>query len=687
MTRFKVERFPRGSETEKLHILHPQEGSIGSLQYVRHPDHLQVEMLSVKREHQGHGYASQLMDELQRRNPGVPLDHGERTDPGQDWWDSYSQGKDVAHGRTMAALGAAVNISWDHQDEDPATWSEDYQRTARDRPHGLAVNQAQEAARRQVPTMNMNLGSPNDATHAVQHMMRRGGHPDADEAFVMKHPHLEWGQSQAFVSDGQPGIALHPSRWDYGTAAHEVAHHLHEHELGHHPTSDEEAHGPDFVRHYQNVLGDFGRDAAQILGDTYHDSLRRLQHEGILRAAGYSDYIKDAWNRRAEQYPDDADSYRERAQREHDYESSLPGHHVGDSWERPEIGWVRTEEMGRFREHAGTQHSQSRAAVDALADDFRDGVGWHAPLHLYYNAGTQRASLGEGNHRLKAAEEAGVSHVPVIMHPHTRYGGDMPSGGFMPLAERKPPPPSTDAYHPSHVVPARWMHGYDPSATYAFLRQASKWTFEHFQPGSMSHRMFGGPSEDPRRHMVEYDVRPEQKIKFGAPDSFGGFGRVERKGGPEVVQRMREAIFAQHPGHTEWTPQDEPQTRAPRKPRVYYHGTTVPDVTHVLPANEHGQGVVFPHVTDPDYAYATSDHGDAWNYAEKAWSASAHGRPRVYQVKPIGGTRHVETDPHDDQYGQSRGNYENDYRSPHGWQVVKEMPFPKHMGDPKDWEN
>ena len=105
--RFRVERFPRGSRTEKLHLIHPQEGSIGSLQYVRHPDHLQIEMMRVKREHRGNGYAGQLMDELQRRNPATPIDHGERTDDGNDWWDAYSSGKDVQNGRTMASLYVA----------------------------------------------------------------------------------------------------------------------------------------------------------------------------------------------------------------------------------------------------------------------------------------------------------------------------------------------------------------------------------------------------------------------------------------------------------------------------------------------------------------------------------------------------------------------------------------------------
>jgi GNAT superfamily N-acetyltransferase len=214
------------------------------------------------------------------------------------------------------------------------------------------------------------------------------------------------------------------------------------------------------------------------------------------------------------------------------------------------------------------------------------------------------------------------------------------------------------------------------------------WSFEHHQPGTTGHRMFGGPPDEPRRHMVEYDVSPDKKIDFGKSGSMGGLDRVERKGGLEAVEKMRAAVFAQHPGHTEYDPQaDAPPPEKPQR-RVYYHGTTVEDVTHVLPANQHGQGAVHGE-TDRNYAYATPKLEDAWDYAQKAWDNSMGGRrPRVYQVRPIGGHQHVEEDP---QYSEGahphlRGNNENDMRSKKGFEVVREMAWPKHMGDPKNYE-
>ncbi len=113
-----------------------------------------------------------------------------------------------------------------------------------------------------------------------------------------------------------------------------------------------------------------------------------------------------------------------------------------------------------------------------------------------------------------------------------------------------------------------------------------------------------------------------------------------------------------------------------------YHGTTREHLDEILPAVEHGHGVVFPHDTDQGYAYATPNLSDAWAYAEKAWHASGDGIPRVYRVEALGD---VEPDPQQDAHGRQRGNFEADVRSRAGFAVVEEMPMPEHMGDPEDW--
>lgn len=69
---------------------------------------LRVHWLEADHQHQGQGVASHLMDELQRRYPGAPIDHGERTLKGQGWWDRYSGGRET-NGRTMATHIAAMS--------------------------------------------------------------------------------------------------------------------------------------------------------------------------------------------------------------------------------------------------------------------------------------------------------------------------------------------------------------------------------------------------------------------------------------------------------------------------------------------------------------------------------------------------------------------------------------------------
>lgn len=113
--------------------------------------------------------------------------------------------------------------------------------------------------------------------------------------------------------------------------------------------------------------------------------------------------------------------------------------------------------------------------------------------------------------------------------------------------------------------------------------------------------------------------------------------------------------------------------------RVFYHGTTLspfretPDV--IRPS---GGPPIHPGVTDPRYAYATTDLSAARAYAEMAWQSREEGFPAVLKVVPLG---HVENDPRYDTNGNSRGNFEGDKRSSSGFRVVGKLPF----GDEEEW--
>jgi GNAT superfamily N-acetyltransferase len=95
-------------ETHTIKGMHPDSGEqVGFLKYRtprRAKDKIQIDRLEVHPEHQGNGFGSQMMDHLQERHPKTPIDHGDRTDDGQAWWNSYTRGKSVQRGRTIASM-------------------------------------------------------------------------------------------------------------------------------------------------------------------------------------------------------------------------------------------------------------------------------------------------------------------------------------------------------------------------------------------------------------------------------------------------------------------------------------------------------------------------------------------------------------------------------------------------------
>ena len=71
--------------------------------------------------------------------------------------------------------------------------------------------------------------------------------------------------------DGEPVVALHSQRWDYGTLAHEAAHLIRDHETGR--AVNEPApgglHGSEFVAHYARMVGGISKGAGEDLAAGY----------------------------------------------------------------------------------------------------------------------------------------------------------------------------------------------------------------------------------------------------------------------------------------------------------------------------------------------------------------------------------------------------------------------------------
>ncbi|QDN94908.1 hypothetical protein FNV58_00845 (plasmid) [Streptomyces sp. RLB1-9] len=96
----------------KLKALHPETGEeMGFLDYQvprRKTNKITVHELKTHEDYQRKGVGSALMDEMQRRHPGTPVDHGDRTPAGKAWWKGYTDGKKVTRGRTMATRTTAA---------------------------------------------------------------------------------------------------------------------------------------------------------------------------------------------------------------------------------------------------------------------------------------------------------------------------------------------------------------------------------------------------------------------------------------------------------------------------------------------------------------------------------------------------------------------------------------------------
>ena len=95
------------------------------------------------------------------------------------------------------------------------------------------------------------------------------------------------------------------------------------------------------------------------------------------------------------------------------YRSGGMGHLKGDD-SRSVVGFMPTEFMKRYREHAGDWNGEhSQETVDKIRQDIREGVGIKTPLMVHYSDKYKWGYVGEGNHRLRAADEEGLQTVPV----------------------------------------------------------------------------------------------------------------------------------------------------------------------------------------------------------------------------------------------------------------------------------
>lgn len=95
------------------------------------------------------------------------------------------------------------------------------------------------------------------------------------------------------------------------------------------------------------------------------------------------------------------------------------GHLKGDS-SRSITAMIPISQVKRYMEYDRTgAHSHgdhSEETINSIANELRSGGVIREPLMLEHSTQHQWGYLGEGHHRLIAAERAGLTHVPVFVY-------------------------------------------------------------------------------------------------------------------------------------------------------------------------------------------------------------------------------------------------------------------------------
>ena len=140
---------------------------------------------------------------------------------------------------------------------------------------------------------------------------------------------------------------------------------------------------------------------------------------------------------------------------------SLKGNEPGYKWGRY-AALVPVAHLMRYKEYdrAGAQgYSNSKENINNIANDLSThGIGGlREPVHLNYDHDRKWGVLVEGNHRLAAALQAGVSHIPVIVHARADLFKDKHNGVGAPLHMDTRLHEEAYDYHPSIVHPGNFQ--------------------------------------------------------------------------------------------------------------------------------------------------------------------------------------------------------------------------------------
>lgn len=223
----------------------------------------------VKEDHRRKGVASAMLGFAREIEPSLQHSHA-LTEDGHAWAE-----------KTAAHVPGDEPVVRTHMD---LGWSPDEWADARRDPWHASAKLAQAEVRHSHPKLRMPLPRGEEGDAMVGHLLRYAGYQGPTEgAFAARHPDPSKMTSNPSWLNGKPGVALHPDRWDYGTAAHEAAHHvvMYNHAVARNePQTDEQVHGPEWARAYGQALNKISKHA----GDDFvyhHGRFRSMIDEGL----------------------------------------------------------------------------------------------------------------------------------------------------------------------------------------------------------------------------------------------------------------------------------------------------------------------------------------------------------------------------------------------------------------------
>lgn len=141
---------------------------------------------------------------------------------------------------------------------------------------------------------------------------------------------------------------------------------------------------------------------------------------------------------------------------------SLKGNEPGLKWGRY-TALIPVSQLVHYREYNRKSYSQrlsdSSDRINEIAQDLteKNPNAFREHVHLVYDHARKWAYLSEGNHRLAAAIQAGVTHIPVTVSARGNCEDEQRRGVGAPLHMDVRLHEEATGYHPSSIHPGNFQ--------------------------------------------------------------------------------------------------------------------------------------------------------------------------------------------------------------------------------------